>query len=111
MKYSEKLAIVKTIEKFMKKHDLNYDVNIYFSNKCWGYDSSGRKTISTDVKGSDYTNYANDETITMTFEGAFCEVMNFGTEYTLKLFNEWCELDFNGYYMELGNHWNGSFYK
>ena len=107
----KKVKIAKTIEAFIQKHDIAEDVRIYFSNKCWNYNSDGEKTIINDIKGSDYFKYANDETISMTFEGGFNEVMNFETSSDLKLFNEWCELDFDGYYMELGNSWNGSFYK
>ena len=107
----KKVKIAKTIERFLRKHDIASDVRIYFSNKCWDYNSAGEKTIINDIKGSDYFSYANDETISMSFEGEFNEVMNFGCSHTLELFNEWCELDFDGYYMELGNSWNGSFYK
>ncbi len=105
----KKVKIAKTIEKFLKKHDADYDVRIYFSNKCWDYNSAGKKTIINDIKASDYFEYANDDTISMSFEGHFYHIMNM--TYSYDEFNEWCELDFDGYYMELGNAWNGSFYK
>ena len=35
----KKTKVAKTIERFLKKYDLDYDVRIYFSGKCWDYDS------------------------------------------------------------------------
>jgi len=103
----KKVKIAKTIEKFMKKYGLDSDVRIYFSNKCWAYDSGGKKTVIEDIKASDYFEYANDDTISMTFEGPLYDVINYG-HYGC---NEWNKLDFDGYYMEQGHSWNGSFYK
>ena len=105
----KKVKIAKTIEGFLQKYDIAGDVRIYYSNKCWDYDSAGKKTIINGIKGSDYFEYANDDTISMSFEGNFYDVINMYCGYSLR--NEWDELDFDGYYMELGHAWNGSFYK
>ncbi|MAH48514.1 hypothetical protein CMI37_21995 [Candidatus Pacearchaeota archaeon] len=105
----KKTKVAKTIERFLKKYDLDYDVRIYFSGKCWDYDSSGKKTVIEDIKASDYFEYANDDTISMTFEGPFYEIINEYCGYALR--DEWDALDFDGYYMEQGHAWNGVFYK
>lgn len=105
----KKVKIAKTIEKFIKKYDINRDVRIYFSNKCWDYDSYGKKTIINNIKGSTYFQYANDKTISMSFEGGLYDVINSFYSSTIK--DEWNKLDFDGYYYELGHSWNCSFYK
>jgi hypothetical protein len=105
----KKVKIAKAIEAYLYKHDLNQDVRIYFSNKCWDYNSWGMKTIIEDIKASDYFEYANNDTISMSFEGGLYDVLNMHTG--VALFNKWCKLDFGGYYPELGNAWNLTFYK
>ena len=103
----KKTKVAKTIEKFIRKHELDSDVRIYFSNKCWDYDSSGRKTVIEDIKASDYFEYANDDTISMSFEGGLYDALNM--TYGYGLFEEFNALDFDGHYFELGNAWNLSF--
>ena len=105
----KKTAIAKRIENFIIKHKLNTDVRIYFSNKCWNYDSSGNKTTIKNIKASDYFDYANDKTISMSFEGDLYSALNMECGY--KLFDEFSELNFEGYYFDFGNTWNLSFYK
>lgn len=105
----KKVKIAKTIEKFIKKYNVHRDVRIYFSNKCWDYDSDGNKTIIDDIKASDYFEYANDKTISMSFEGDFYDIINNYYDYSIR--DKWDELDFDGYYYELGHSWNLSFYK
>ena len=41
----KKAKVAKTIERYLRKNELDTDVRIYFSGKCWDFDSSGRKTI------------------------------------------------------------------
>tara|TARA_R110002096_G_scaffold136556_6_gene289286 strand:+ start:1669 stop:1989 length:321 start_codon:yes stop_codon:yes gene_type:complete len=105
----KKVKVAKTIERFIRKHNLDSDVRIYFSNKCWQYDSSGKKTILEDIKASDYFRWANDDTISMSFEGALNHALNMynGSE----LYEKFNALDFDGYYFELGNAWNLAFHK
>ena len=105
----KKVKVAKTIERFIRKHKLDTDVRIYFSNKAWDYDSFGKKTILKDIKASDYFDYANDKTISMTFEGALYSALNM--DYGYELFEKFNDLDFDGHYFELGNAWNLAFFK
>ena len=105
----KKVKVAKTIERFIRKHGLDSDVIIYFSNKRWIYDSSGHKTIEENVKASDYFRWANDDTISMSFEGALNSALNMYNGY--ELFDKFNALDFDGYYFEMGESWNGAFYK
>jgi len=104
----KKTKVAKTIERFIRKYGLDTDVRIYFNGICWNYDSSGKKTIIEDIKGSDYCEYANDKTISMTFEGPLYHALNMYNGYTL--FDKWCKLDFDNHYFEMGHSWSGSFY-
>ena len=104
----KKVTVAKRIEKFIKEYGLDSDVRIYFSNKCWDYDSSGNKTIIEDIKGSDYCEYANDSTITMTFEGPLYHALNMYNGY--ELYEKFNSLDFDNHYFELGHAWSCSFY-
>jgi hypothetical protein len=105
----KKVKVAKTIERFIRKHGLDTDVRIYFSNKAWDYDSFGKKTILTDIKASDYFAYANDDTISMSFEGALNSALNMYNGY--ELFDKFSDLDFDGYHFEMGESWNGAFFK
>jgi hypothetical protein len=105
----KKAKVAKTIERYLRKNELDTDVRIYFSGKCWDYDSSGRKTIIEDIKASEYFEYANDDTISMSFEGALNEHLNM--HYGYAVFEEFNALDFDGHYFEMGHSWNLSFYK
>ena len=105
----DKLKVANRIEKFLRKHGLDTDVRIYFNSICWDYDSSGIKTVIEDIKGSDYFEYANDETISMSFEGGLNGALNMHNGYGL--FDKFSNLDFDGHYFEMGNSWNGSFFE
>ena len=110
-----KLALVKKIDSFLKRHEINYDTRIYWNDRCWDFNSNGKKTVLKDIKGSDYIEYANDETITMSFDGGgMYNVMNTNwcSPYYAKLEQEFSDiLAEEGYYYELGNSWNLSLYK
>ena len=104
-----KYEIAKKIEAFMKKHDLLTDTRIYFNKKCWDYNSSGNKTVLEDIVGSQFFHYANDDTISMSFEGGLYHVMNYGSWDVREAFQDMlAEYD---YYAELGNAWNLALYK
>jgi hypothetical protein len=105
----KKYEIAKKIEAFCKKHDLLTDTRIYFNKKCWNYNSSGNKTVLEDIVGSDYFDYANDDTISMTFEGGLYHVMNYGSWDVREAFQDM--IAEYGYYAELGNAWNLALYK
>jgi len=104
----KKTQVTRTIERFLKKHYLNSDVRIYFNGKAWDYDSCSKKTVIDDIKASDYCEYANDKTITMTFEGPLYAVLNHHADYDL--YDKFSDLDFDGHYFELGHAWSCSFY-
>ena len=97
------------ILELLLEYDCSTDVVFYFE---------GKRLIETDKDwvieegylGSDYTEYANDDTLTMTFEGPFFEVMNYGTNY--ELYDKFDKLlQSFGYYYELGNAWNLALYE
>ena len=109
-----KTEIVKKIEKFIKKHDLHHDVRIYFNDKAWCYNSRGQKTVEKEVSATDYLEYGNNDTISMSFEGGLYNVLNFYWEnkHYEKLWNEFTAI-FDEYdcFYELGNAWNLSVYE
>ena len=109
----KKYEIAKKIEAMFKKMgDGNITATrIYFNNKAWCW-YSGSKKIIEDIKGSDYTEYANDDTITCTFEGAVYEALNYDDHNRWKLREELEDvLSAYGYYFEMGNAWNFSVYE
>ena len=103
------------ITEVLYKYNCQTDVAIYFEGKRLSTfadleDSYGKWVLEEGFKGSSYTDYSNDNTITMTFEGDFYDVMNWG------LLHE-CYVEFNelikeyGYWFELGNMWNLALYQ
>lgn len=114
MKKTEMYRMVKNIEKFIIKHDLYHDVRIYFNDRAWCYNSDGKKTVLEEVSATDYLEYGNNDTISMSFEGGLFNVLNFYWEnkYYEKAWNEFTAIfDEYGYFYELGNAWNLSVYK
>lgn len=106
---AKNLTLAKAMEKFMIKNYAKADTRIYFNGIAWNYDSDGKKTILDDMLGSDYTEYANDDTLTITTEGELNSIVNM---YDYKKHDELIEVfDKYGYYFELGNSWNFSLYK
>jgi len=115
-----KYKIAQKIEAVFKKMSKEYswdnsphiaDTRIYFNNQAWAW-QNGKKYIIKDIKASDYTEYANDDTITCTFEGAVYEALNYGDRNRWKLREELnIVLRECGYYFELGNAWNFSLYE
>ena len=102
----KKSEIARKMEKLMQKYSgkrLN-DTSIYFGGKCWRY-KNGEKTVIQDMKGSQFTEYANDKTITVTFEGVIYDHVN--GDYGWDFIDELDELlQPYGYYKELGEAWN-----
>lgn len=101
------------ISLLLTEHGCHGDVAIYFEGKrLTTLDSSnyGKWVLQDGFKASDYTDYANDDTITMTFEGEFYHTMNYGDHPTL-LDKFASLLADNGYWYELGNAWNLALYK
>jgi hypothetical protein len=113
MNIKTKHAIAKAIETFMYDTGLCQDTRIYFSNKCYNYDSNGKKTIIKNIVGSDYCQFSNDETITMTFEGPLCDVINYEFGRANQKWYAFLQSieDKYGYYTEMGYHWSLTFYE
>lgn len=107
-KQKEKLAY--EILELLKQHELAGDVRIYFNNMCL----TGDGAVLEDMKGSDYFKYATDKTISMSFEGDLCGVLNYHYDnFSEKVITEFQTLlSVYGLYYELGEHWNlGTYYK
>jgi hypothetical protein len=106
MNRNEKLA--NDIRDFLSKNKIG-DTRVYFNNKCYHWDSSGEVSVLEDILPSKYFEYANDETVSMSFEGRLNHAINYGTDKTLlKKFDKIFEKH-NCYY-ELGYAWSLSVY-
>lgn len=108
--------LVEKIVKLLDKHNYSGDTAIYFDNKrlaTFNDENYGIWILQSGYKGSDYTEYANNDTITMTFEGMF-SIYNIINCYSSdeKFLGEFDRLlESYGYYYELGNSWNLSLYE
>ena len=110
------------IYEWCKKHDLWGDNTIYFDGKAWSNSETwsgekGRKIDEDlyaydDRNPLDYFEYANPETLSMSFEGSLNHVLNGYVRGWSKL-----EIEFgnifakHGCYYELGHSWNLSAYE
>lgn len=116
----EKLA--NDIYKWCKKHYLWVDNCIYFNGKAWASwsESHGVKGIKiaedlyeyANRNPKDYFEYANPDTLSMSFEGALYDVLNANVRGWTKLEDEFRKL-FEKYdvYYELGHAWNLTVYE
>ena len=105
--------LAEKITKLISDYNLDSDVAIYFGGKrldCFSTNDEDDWIEVEEVKGSEYCQYANDDTITMTFEGPLYDAINYGGygEFMKKL--DKLISDY-GYYYELGNAWNLALYK
>ena len=105
--------LVGEIEEFLRKNELLNDVCIYFNNKrhYWHYDSNTedfRMKEDNGISPLDYFEYAaHKHILSMSFEGAFYDVMNGYTGWHFKKQDEFYHLlDKYNLYYELGNAWN-----
>jgi len=98
----EKLA--HEIYTLLKDRGLIGDVRIYYGDKCLTHNG----LVLENTKASDYFKYVNEDTLSMSFEGAFYEVLNYcesqEDERTIQEFNKL--LASYGLYYELGDYWN-----
>jgi hypothetical protein len=100
----EKLA--NEIIEFLKENQLWRDVSLYYDNKR----VSSNNGIEYGINVSDYIEYNNPETITMSFEGPLYHVLNdfegndlyFAFENIVKKY---------GFYFEFGYAWSLALYK
>ena len=105
--------LVNKIEDFLRKNELLGDVCLYFNNKrhLWTYDHKAMEYKlheKEDISPLDYFEYAASKHIlSMSFEGAFCDVMNGYTKRAFNLQDKFSKIlgKYNLYY-ELGHHWN-----
>lgn len=93
---------------FIIKNNYGYDTRIYFNDICYEL-SNNEITVLRNIKPSDYFEYANNDTVSMSFEGPLYNAMNGYS--SSKIYNT-IESIFNkyGYYMEMGNAWNIAVY-
>lgn len=102
-------VLAKSIATLLQEYDCEQEVAMYYSNKRFSHFGNEWKE-DEGFKGSDIIEYANDKTITMTFEGSFYEVINYGLfPSLLEKFSKLLK-DYDLYY-ELGNAWNLALYK
>lgn len=100
------------ILEFILKNELGGDMSIYFNNKAFRFTSQTEYKTLDDVKGSTFFHYSNDDTVSMSFEGTFYEVMNRYVEGSNKLIEQFDKIiEKYGFYYELGNAWNLSLYE
>ena len=104
------------------KHDLWFDCCIYFNGKAWAtwpewHGEYGKQIdeclYEYDNKNpKDYCEYANPDTLTMTFEGPLNHVLNAYVNGWVKLESEFSKLfEKYGYYYEMGYAWSLSAYE
>lgn len=117
---NKKLAFA--IFDWCKKRDL-WDGNIiYFNGKAWssyaewngiqGKRIDDRLYEYESINPLDYLEFANPETLSMSFEGDLGYVLNAWSNVLRKLQSEFLDLfEAHGYYYELGNSWNLSAYE
>lgn len=115
-------ALAFEIYTWCKEHDLWGDNTIYFSGKAlsssptWGDNNGGQ--IFDDLyeyenkNPLDYFEYANPNTLSMSFEGALNHVLNGYVSGWVKLKEEFSNIFKKyGYYYEMGYAWSLSTYK
>lgn len=91
------------------------DMAIYFNDKrlqCFTTNDEEGWKLEEGYKGSDFTEYANDDLITMTFEGVYSiydDINGYRRSGIVEKFDKL--LDEYDCYYELGNAWNLSVYE
>lgn len=107
--------LAKEIRDYLLDNSMWVDVNIYFNGKCYStYDKESGRYFYNDRENlvereDDPRNYfeyvAEDHVLSMSFDGALCEVLYYGEYPALKrgldkIFEKY------GLYYEFGHHWN-----
>lgn len=119
-KQTEQLAA--EVLDFLVEHEMWVDVRIYFNGKVWGsYNKDSDKFYYNDKENvyeeeadpKDFFEYvAEPNILSMSFEGAFYNVMNGTTEKAYKLEQQFSNiLSKYGLYYTLGNAWNLTCYE
>lgn len=97
------------IAELLETRGCHTDTAIYFGGKRLSTFRDGKWKLEDGFVAGDMVEYANDKTITMTFEGDFYDVINYGLYPNLQ--EEFISLiESYGYYYELGNAWNLALY-
>lgn len=98
-------ALAENIKDFMLKNKLAEDTRIYFNGIAYdGIEVDTYRTMQ-DIKGSDYFEYADNESVSMSFEGKLYHMINYGeSQRLLEKFNDIFKKH-NCYY-ELGYAWS-----
>lgn len=102
--------------------DLWHDCCIYFNGKAWAswhtwHDDEGKKIDNRlyeyeNKNPLDYFEYANHDTLSMSFEGPLNYVLNAYVPGWMALEEEFGHIfTKHGYYYEMGHAWNLSAYK
>ena len=104
------------------KNELWGDNIIYFNGKAWSssptWSGEKGKKIAEDLyeyenrNPIDYFEYANPDTLSMSFEGALNYVLNAYTSGWVRLETEFLKLfEKYGFYYEMGHSWNLAAYE
>lgn len=115
-------ALAKDIYDWCIKNDLWGDCCIYFNGKAWAswdtWNGENGKEIGNslyeykDRNPTGYFEYANPQTLSMSFEGALNHVLNAYVPGWVKLEEEFSNIfTKHGYYYEMGHAWNLSAYE
>lgn len=96
------------IVELFKSYELYIDCTIYCNGKRYNY--SGDKLDIRDADVTEYLDYCNPDTLSMSFDGDIYDVFNYDLfPSLLEKFDKL--LESYGLYYELGNAWNLSLYE
>jgi|TARA_S200002703_G_C3608545_1_gene186873 hypothetical protein len=105
------LRVTQAISKWLVANDLHGEVHIYFNDRVYSFENDGKITRRSGIKGSTRFHYANDDTVSMSFEGPLYEVLNFYHPRSGELHEQLTNLVWeHGFWFEKGNAWNLSLY-
>ena len=115
-------ALARDIYNWCKENEVWMDCTIYFNGKAWTDSSAWGWERGTKIDDDlyeyaernplDFVEYANPETITMTFEGGLYYILNGYIQGWLRPYEEFHTLfEKHGLYMEMGYAWSLSAYK
>lgn len=115
-------ALARDIYNWCKKKGLWGDNCIYFNGKAWASWSKWGDENGNEIDENlyeymnknpiKYFEYANPETVSMSYEGALNHVLNGYVSGWVKLEDEFLKLfEKYGYYAEYGDAWNVSAYE
>lgn len=121
----DKEKLVFDLIKWLVKRDCFMDIHIYCNQKCWSSNAYGKhddlQTITNpdispepfyvreNVSAKEYIEYANENLITMSFEGPLYHEINYGNGKTYEQLQNFFAK--RGLYFELGYAWSLSTYE